>query len=208
MNQFLLQLIGYAASVFLASSLLVNNDIRFRWLNGAGQVAFIIYGYMIGALPVMITNCLLLIINIVRLIRIYNTKEDFDLVEVEAGDQLVQKYLNYYRKDIVTYFPEFSFADTKKSLIRFVVLRDLNFANIFVAELDESGCAEVKINYTVPKYRDFKVGRFIFEKENAFMSYKGIREIHYSHVSNSDHAHFLKVMGFEKKGEAFVKTVV
>jgi hypothetical protein len=41
-------------------------------------------------------------------------------------------------------------------------------ANIFSAKVDAAGNAEVLINYTVPKYRDFKVGKYIFENENLF----------------------------------------
>ena len=83
--------------------------------------------------------------------------------------------------------------------MRFVVLRDLVIANIFAAHITPQGTAFVKINYTLEKYRDFKVGRFIFEKENNYLATKGVKQIAYAKVDNKNHERFLKIMGFEKK---------
>jgi len=55
--------IGYLASILLAISLLVNNDLKFRWLNSFGCLSFIIYGLMIHAFPIILTNVILLVIN-------------------------------------------------------------------------------------------------------------------------------------------------
>ncbi|MBL0105399.1 MAG: YgjV family protein [Bacteroidetes bacterium] len=196
MKEILPQLFGYLATVMLAISLLVNNDIKFRWLNGCGGVCFIIYGAFIGATPVMLTNGLLLSINIYYLIKIYRTEEDFDLIEFQLNDQFVKKYLSFYSNDIKDYFPNYKMEDQTTEL-RFVVLRDMAFANVFAAHISMDGTAYVKINYTVPKYRDYEVGKFIFEKERKFLLSKGIQRIAYSEVTNENHAKFLKVMGFK-----------
>jgi len=197
MQEILSQFFGYAATVLLAISLLVNNDIRFRWMNSFGSLAFILYGITLNAMPVILTNGLLLGINIFYLFKIYNTHEDFDLSEFEHDDQIVRKYVSYYQKDIQKFFPGYSFDDRENEL-RFVVLRDLAFANIFVAHITNDGKAYIKINYTVPKYRDLKVGKFIFEKENNYLRSKGVKQIVYSNIENKNHEQFLKIMGFEK----------
>ena len=54
---------GYLASILLAISLMVNNDLKFRWLNTFGCLSFILYGIFIQAMPVILTNSLLLLIN-------------------------------------------------------------------------------------------------------------------------------------------------
>lgn len=203
-------ILGYLATLLLALSLLVNNDIRFRWLNSFGSASFILYGLALGAFPVMITNGLLLCINIYYLIKIYRTHEDFDLLEFRPDDKIVNKYLTFYKKDISTYFPGFILED-KESELRFVVLRDLAFANIFVAHITPEGIAYVKINYTVPKYRDLKVGRFIFDQEKKCLIGKGVKQIAYREVYNKDHERFLRVMEFKKEildaGECYVKRI-
>ena len=196
--------LGYLASLLLAISLLVNNNIRFRWLNSFGCLAFILYGLTIDAFPIVLTNSLLLAINLYFLIKIYWRQESFELVEFNSSDQLIRRFLTFYNNDIQNYFPDFK-LENKPNELQFVVLRDLVIANIFVASLSNDGTAEVKINYTVPKYRDFKIGRFIFEEENKYLKDKGIKYIAYKEVKNKNHERFLKSMGFtEDKINNFV----
>ena len=187
--------LGYLASLLLAISLLVNNNIRFRWLNSFGCLAFILYGITIDAFPIVLTNSLLLAINLYFLIKIYWRQESFELVEFNSSDQLIHRFLTFYNNDIQNYFPDFK-LENKPNELQFVVLRDLVIANIFVASLSDDGTAEVKINYTVPKYRDFKIGRFIFEEENKYLKDKGTKYIAYKEVRNKNHERFLKSMGF------------
>lgn len=196
--------LGYLASLLLAISLLVNNNIRFRWLNSFGCLAFILYGLTIDAFPIVLTNFLLLAINLYFLIKIYWRQEKFELLEFNISDQLIRRFLTFYNNDIQNYFPDFK-IENKPNELQFVVLRDLVIANIFVASLSTDGTAEVKINYTVPKYRDFKIGRFIFEEENKYLKDNGIKYIAYREVKNKNHERFLKRMGFtEDKKNNFV----
>jgi hypothetical protein len=192
------ELVGYLASVLLAISLLVNNDLRFRWLNTLGCLSFIVYGMLINAFPIILTNSTLLLINLFYLVKIYNTKEDFDLLEFKHDDKLIHKLLYFYQADIKAYFPNYIHQQNERHL-RFVTLRDMVIANIFVAELRDDNSAIVKINYTVPKYRDYKVGKFIFDKENKYLLSKGVKCIVYEEVSNKNHEHFIKKMGFERQ---------
>lgn len=210
MNEFLTQSFGYVASILLAFSLIVTNDIRFRWLNSLGCLAFIVYGIALSAFPIILTNTLLLGINLYYLIRIYRTTENFDLLEFTQSDIIIRKFLSFYQKDINNYFPDYSISETGDQL-RFVVLRDLVIANIFAAQISPDGTAYVQINYTLEKFRDFKVGKFIFEKENNYLFSKGVKQIAYKKVDNKNHERFLKIIGFEKKNingnNYYVKTL-
>ncbi len=117
---------------------------------------------------------------------------------ITPSDELAKKFLSFHAKDIANYFPEYT-VDTNKKNIAFMVLRDLAIANIFIAELSEDGTAEVIINYTIPQYRDFKVGAFIFDREKEYLISKGIQRIVYKKVFNKSHEHFIKVNGFVKE---------
>jgi uncharacterized protein with PQ loop repeat len=192
--------IGYLASALLAISLVVNNAIKFRWLNLGGCAAFVIYGVLIDAFPVILANAILLGINIIQTIKLYTVNEAFEMVSVNESDEIVAKFLSFYKQDIKRYFPDDSFHnEPNQKQISFVVLRDLSIANIFVASISSNGEAVVKINYTVPKYRDYKVGRFIFEKENEFLLQHGIKSIVYEKVFNKSHLLFIEKMGFNIK---------
>ncbi len=192
----MISIVGYLASIFLGISLLVNNELKFRWINTVGCFIFIVYGLLLNAWPIIFTNSALFCINSFYLIKIYRTEEDFDILEYQPGDKIINKFLSFYSKDILQYFPE----NKQPSLlqdIRFVVLRDMVIANIFEAALQTDGTAIVNINYTVPKYRDYKVGKYIFENEKKYLTNKGIKNIFYATVCNKNHEHFLQKMGFK-----------
>jgi hypothetical protein len=140
---------GYLASLMLIVSLIVNNEIKFRWYNAAGTIAFIVYGILLNAIPVLLTNAILLVINIYYLFKIYRRKENFDLIVFTGNELLAHKFLTYYQKDIHSYFPDFK-VEALQSNLNFVILRDLVIANIFSAKVDEAGVATVQLNYTLP----------------------------------------------------------
>ena len=202
---------GYLASLALILSLLQNNDIKFRWFSAAGGTFFILYAVFIHAHPVLLTNSILLCINIVYLVKIYNKKEILDLLEFKGDEKLVGRFLAFYQKDIGSYFPAFH-AEEMKDNLNFVIIRNLVIANIFSASLSAEGDATVLINYTVKKYRDYKVGRFIFEKERDNLISKGVKRIVYQKLYNKQHERFLKVMGFKQDetegGVRFIKSLI
>lgn len=198
MINILAQLLGYLAFIFLAVSLWVNNDIKFRWINSLGSLSFVCYGILIHAFPIVLTNAVLFAINMYFLFKIYRRQEKFDLVEFRNDAALIPKFLSFYQKDIAAYFPGFAMGEDQNE-IRFVILRDIVVANLFVATVNTNGDAFVQINYTVPKYRDYKVGRFLFDEGKEFLHNKGIKRIVYIQVPNAQHERFLKVMGFKKE---------
>lgn len=202
---------GYFASLCLIVALLINNDLKFRWFNTFGNIAFIIYAILLGTIPVLLTNLILLCINVFYLVRIYRKKENFDLLEFKGEEKLAQKFMEYYEKDMSLYFPRFSREDLKQNL-NFVITRDLVIANMFSASLSANGDAFVQLNYTLQKFRDYKVGSFIFEREKDFLIAKGIRRLVYRQVDNKNHLEFLRVMGFiqaDVQGDnCFVKKLV
>ncbi|MBL0055134.1 MAG: YgjV family protein [Chitinophagaceae bacterium] len=201
---------GYLASLLLIIALLMSNDLKFRWFTAAGNIAFICYALLLNAFPVLITNCILLTINAAYLVRVYSRKEKFDLIEFTGEEKMVRKFMEFHQTDIQDYFPAFSEADLPGNL-NFIVLRDLVISNIFSARISPSGDAEVVLNYTLKKYRDYKVGRYIFEKENQILLDKGVKRIVYMTSVHKNHLRFLKVMGFEKQSihgrDCFVKNI-
>jgi len=199
------QLLGYLATLFLALSLLVTNDLQFRWFNTLGCLSFIVYGALIGAFPVILTNTILLAINAWHLYKVYRyrAEEDFDLIAYQQGDPLVRKFFRFYGRDLEQYFP--GYQESADQNLRFIVLRDMAIANVFAATVQDDGVLTVRLNYTVPKYRDYKVGSFLFDKGRSFLQRQNIRCIVYEQVAHKNHAEFLRRMGFSQEGSRFVR---
>lgn len=195
---------GYLASLLLIIALLANSDVKFRIYNSLGSISFIIYGIIFSAWPVLLTNVILLFINIYYLRRLYAHKEDFELIEFNGEEKLALKFLHFYGVDIQTYFPGFK-EDQLKGNLNFVVLRDLVIANIFSVQILQNGDGVVILNYTTKKYRDYKVGKFIFEREKQYLISKGIKRIIYKHAANKSHIHYLKTLRFLAHEGGFAK---
>jgi hypothetical protein len=198
--------IGYLASLFLIISLSVNGDIKFRIYNLCGCICFIFYGFIFNALPVILTNTILLFINIYYINKLYKHREDFELIEISGNEKLVEKFIAFYKDDIGKFYPRFS-AEQLKGNINFIVLRDLVITNIFSAKVLSNGDALVQINYTIKKYRDYKVSKFIFEKKQKELGAKGIKRILYENALAEKYATFFKVMQFKNDGKYFYKSI-
>ncbi|MCG7588582.1 YgjV family protein [Photobacterium alginatilyticum] len=56
--------IGYAASLLVGMSLLMGDMKRLRYINGLGCLLFVIYGWQLGAYPVVIMNSFCIIVNL------------------------------------------------------------------------------------------------------------------------------------------------
>lgn len=189
------QYIGYLASVGLILSLIAKTDLKFRIWNMLGCFLFIIYALLIKAWPVLVPNAILFVINVVYLFKISNKKESFDIVQMNENELLLHKFLDFYADDIKSYYPTFSKSQLEGNMV-FVVLRDLVIANVFAAKVDSLGEAQVTINYTVPKYRDYKIGNFLFGSQKSFLTTKGIKRVVYNKVHHPGHEKFLEISGF------------
>lgn len=58
------ELIGYAASAVLLFSFTRKDVKKLRWFNSIGCLLFVIYGFMLDSIPVMVTNVSIIAINI------------------------------------------------------------------------------------------------------------------------------------------------
>jgi hypothetical protein len=198
--------IGYVASLFLIISLIVHGDIKFRLYNLLGCVCFIVYGFAFHAFPVILTNTILFGINFFYLRKLYRHREDFELIEISGDEKLIEKFIAFYKDDIREFYPDFN-ATQLHGNINYIVLRDLVIANIFSVKVLENGDALVQINYTIKKYRDYKVSKFLFEKKQKELGGKGIKRILYDNALAEKYAPFFKIMQFENDGKYFYKSI-
>lgn len=58
------ELIGYSASILVATSLTMRSLLKLRLINLVGSLLFIIYGLLIGSWPVVILNGFTMLTNL------------------------------------------------------------------------------------------------------------------------------------------------
>ncbi len=57
------ELLGYAAMAFVGLSFVLKDVIKLRLINAIGCVLFVIYGFFIGSIPVMVMNLFVALLN-------------------------------------------------------------------------------------------------------------------------------------------------
>lgn len=191
------QIIGYTGSVLVAVSLMMKNILHLRRVNLIGASVFALYGFLVGAYPVFLLNSFISIVDVYYLYEMSKKKELFSLMPVLDNRHLfLNKFLDYYRKDIVKYFPEFKDDDLINANC-FFILRNLIPVGLFIYRETSSTQIKVIIDYAIPDYRDLKNGKFIYYAESDFLKEKGYREL-VAESSINIHQKYLLNIGFER----------
>ena len=194
-TNFIYELIGYTASLLVVLSLMTSAIVKLRVVNMIGAFTFAVYGVLIGSIPVAAMNGFIVIINIYYLIRIYRDDEYFDLLEEDQNSNYTQKFLEFYKEHIKTYQPSYAF-DIQRNFSLFV-LRDMVPAGLVQGSIDEKGVLTIDLDFVIPKYRNFKVGKYLFSDQQDFFRSKNIQAIRAS-PGNLAHNDYLEKTGFKK----------
>ncbi len=195
----LLEWIGYIASILVLISLSVSSMLKLRTINLFGSVVFSFYGFAIGSLPVGIMNLIITFSNIYYLRALYFQKDNFEIIETESTQKYIQKFLNYFKKDIQKIFPDFKLQYNENQMV-LMIMRNMNFAGLFIAQKNGDNI-EVELDYVTPQYRDFKTGPFIIEHFRKDVNNKKYKTI----VATSQipqQIKYLKKMGFVPNNSA------
>ena len=190
------EIIGYVASGLLLLAMMMTSVVKLRILNTLGCVLYIIYGLKIGSYPVALMNTAIACVNIVHIGRSIFSKHTFRLLSIKNDDSLVLPFLEHYKSDIDKVFPEFSFSGHPYAC-SFLIVRNLTIAGIFLANDMGNGSLLVELDYVIPMYRDFKVGKFLFVDNRDVFKEHGVRTI--VAISGSPyHSRYLKHVGFQQ----------
>ncbi|MCX7874577.1 MAG: hypothetical protein N2321_00260 [Melioribacteraceae bacterium] len=188
-----LQIFGYVASVLVAISLMMSSIVKLRIINLIGAACFSLYGFLIGAYPVFALNGFIALIDIYYLVQIFGAKEYFRIIEVQTNSEYLNYFLKFYNDDIKNFIPTFNYTPNQNYHAMFV-LRDTIPAGLVISEYLDDDVIYLKLDYAIPGYRDFKMGKYVF---NEIFKTKKVKKI-YSDPGNKKHQYYLKKMGFEK----------
>lgn len=188
----LVEVVGYLASVLVAISLMMSSIVKLRIINLIGSLIFTFYGIIISAYPVALVNGFIAIVNVYYLFEIFSAREYFDVLEVEPDSEYLKYFLSFHQKEIKKYVPNFSFDSGNNRVI--FVLRNSVPAGLVCAKNIDDETVFVNLDYVIPGYRDFKIGRYVYKK---FFKENNIRKI-FTYPGNETHNKYLRKMGFVK----------
>lgn len=190
-----IQIIGYIGSALIGISLMMSSIVRLRVINFFGASVFSAYGFIIGAYPVGILNGFIVIVDLYYLLEIFLKKKEeyFHVLEVKTNSDYLKYFLNYYEKDIKKFVPSYTFLPCENCHVMFV-LRNTVPAGLVISEYSDDDSIHVRLDYAIPGYRDFKMGKYVF---NEIFKRKKVKNI-FSDSGNDKHQVYLKRMGFIK----------
>lgn len=199
----IIELVGYLGSILVVVSMLMSSVIKLRVINTIGSGVFAAYALIIHSYPTALMNFCLVAINVYNLIKLNKKDQSYDMIEAENNDRLLEYILDYYRNDIVKYFPGF----TENSALpnrAYIVFCNGNPAGVLLGKENQQGVIDVALDYSVPAYRDCSVGAYLYSKLPA----KGIHTLMYSEKGSESHRTYLIKMGFVKDNGVFVKKLI
>jgi len=189
----LIEIVGYAGSVLVAVSLMMNAVVKLRIINFIGAIIFSTYGFIIGALPVGFLNGFIAIVDAYYLYEIFSAKELFKILESSADSDYLKYFLKFHEKDIKKFFPAFDFNAGGKCGLLFI-LRNSIPAGLICAEKIGDEAVYIRLDYAIPGYRDFKLGKYVYRK---YFRELGIKKI-YTDSGNPAHNRYLEKMGYDE----------
>lgn len=189
------ELVGYLASALVVVSLLMTRILRLRVIGLIGATTFVVYGLLIGSIPIVLTNAVIMVINVVFLWRATRVSEWFHKLEVAPQSGYLADFLEFYRDDISESQPEWDGQVEGSDLVVFV-LRDMQPAMVIVGS--QSGpVLQLRLDYAIPLFRDYRMGRFLYDANADFFVDRGITSLA-SSGQTKQHSAYLRKMGFDE----------
>jgi hypothetical protein len=192
-----LELFGYASSVMVAISLMMSNILRLRILNAVGALTFAIYGYCVGAYPVVAVNGWIFLVDIYFLYKMLREKDFFKLLEgIDHKSPYLANFIDFYKDDILKFAPNFDSDRLEKPEIVFI-LRNLVPAGVFIfCKNEKERTIDIILDYTIPAYRDMKNTSFLLFDKKVHFRELGF-EKYITRTNVKEHSYYLKKMKFK-----------
>lgn len=197
----LLEIFGYFGSFLVVFSMLMSSVVKLRVINAIGSVISGTYALLCGAIPLMVMNACLIIINVYNLYKLLKTKQSYDLVEGNAQDVSLKYFVKCHKEDIHTYFPTFDEAAHGEKA--YMVYCNGDLAGVLFGEEKTAGVIDVTLDYSTPAYRDCSLGAYLYSKLPEY----GVHTLEFSQEETKQHVSYLKKMGFEKIENKYVKKI-
>ena len=197
--QTMLELTGYFASILILVSLLMSSAVKLRVLNAVGAAVFTVYGILIGSYPTAFLNGVSVIVDIYYIVKLLGSRVSYSARRVPVTERGLEEFLRFYRNDIGHHFPTYDFQIGGEDMV-FLVYAQANPVGIMVAHRLDEASLLVKLDYSVPKFRDCSVGQFLYTE----LAQNGISRL-VTPGGTRDHNAYLQKVGFREEAGHYIR---
>lgn len=193
-----IDLIGYVATLVFLVSFSMKSLIKTRLINAIGSLLFLFFSIDRGCIPFIVFFGCLLVIDVFLFVKLQNVKNSFNIVQSSYDNEIVQFFYSQYKKEIEFLFGEKAIADSKKIAC---IFRNGTLVGLLGYNPMEDGRIQILLDFVTRQYRDYCIGRRLFNKDICFWKDNGIRILEVKFPKKSHHRYLEKV-GFQKNLES------
>lgn len=195
------ELVGYAASALIVASLAMRSVVKLRTVSLVGSTVFVVYGLLIGSVPIVLSNAIIAVINVVYLRReLLGPKSRFGAAPIAPDAPFLTDFLESHRADIRHSQPGFRSVAADDTVL--LLLRDGLPAGALAGRLTD-GTLEVSLDYVMRAYRDSRIGQWLFGAGRAVLTDLGVRRVS-APGGSGHHRAYLSGVGFRPAGDRYV----
>lgn len=195
-----IEAIGYSASILILISLIMSSTKKLRWINLFGSTTFVVYAILTKTYPIALLNSFTAAANVYYLIKIYKSKSYFNILKIQQNNEYIEYFIEHNKEDMLQIYDHID-VDFKNSEYNFYILRDIMPVGLFVANKYDDDTLKVELDYVIPMFRDFKAGKYIYEKNKQIFLTKGYNKLITFSDSLKQDKYLIK-MGFNKIDES------
>lgn len=159
MNLNVVELIGYIASALIVASFAMKSVVRLRIVSLVGSVVFVVYGILLGSIPLIITNAAAALLNLWNLRRELSAKNEVGAVPIAADAPFLLDFLRSHADDIARFHPSFD-GPREGDFVR-LLNRDGLPAGAVIGTPD-GNTLHLKLDYVMQAYRDSRIGTWLY----------------------------------------------
>lgn len=199
------ELVGYLASALVVTSLAMTSVVRLRTISLAGSITFVVYGSLIGSIPIIVTNASIAALNVWFLSRELGGRRDLGAVVVPPDSPFLLDFLKHHAADIATFQPEYDPAGAHDFAL--VLTRDGLPAGVLLGDRSDDRL-DIALDYVLKPYRDSRLGSWLYGTGAGVFRSAGITELT-SATGRESHPGYLVRVGFAYDPDAgrFVRRV-
>lgn len=187
------ELVGYLASALVVTSLAMTSVVRLRLISLAGSVTFTTYGFLIGSVPIIITNASIACLNVWFLSRELGGRRDLGAVVVPTDSPFLADFLANHARDIQVFQPGYDPGHVPDVAI--VLTRDGLPAGVVLGDRHDD-CLDITLDYVLRAYRDSRLGDWLFGAGAGVLRDAGFERVS-TPGGNETHRSYLARIGFE-----------
>lgn len=194
-----IEVVGYLGSAFVIFSLMQKSILKLRVIGLVGSVTFFVYSILIEAYPIAVVNVIAAAIHIYYLRKLIRFPEEiFSVLHVLPESRYLAAFMEFHADDMARYQPEFTYEPSPEQFAAFI-LRDMVPAGLIIGRAGGDRTVEIRLDYAIPQYRDFKLGKFLYSDRSGVFANEDCDRA-WATATTPDHAKYLEKMGFQANG--------